>query len=102
VILVAVALLAIAYGAGFVWVGLASGAVVRIDPQQPTPSSTAPTAAGLVDLAVGEGSVWVARRGAPTVDRIDPETLDVTDTIDIGTTPASIAVGFGQVWVTAY
>ena len=94
--------MAIAYGAGSVWVGLASGAVVRIDPESKRPASTVPTAAGLVDLAVGEGSVWVARRASPTVDRIDPETLEVTGTIELGTTPASIAVGFGRVWVTAY
>jgi hypothetical protein len=56
----------------------------------------------LVDLAVGEESVWVGRRVSPTDDRIDPETLEVTDTIEIGTTPGSIAVGFGKVWVTAY
>jgi hypothetical protein len=56
----------------------------------------------LVDLAVGEGSVWVARRVSSTVDRIDAETLEPTDTIDIGTMPGSIAVGFGKVWVTAY
>jgi streptogramin lyase len=93
---------AIAYGAGSVWVGLASGAVVRIDPKTQAVSSTDPSAEGLVDLAAGEGSVWVARRVSPTVDRIDPERLEVTDTIDIGTTPASIAVGFGKVWVTAY
>ncbi len=93
---------AIAYGAGFVWVGLASGAVVRIDPKQHAVNGTVPSAEGVVDLAVGEGSVWVARRVSPTVERIDPETLEASDTIDIGTTPASIAVGFGKVWVTAY
>ena len=93
---------AIAYGARSVWVGLASGAVKRIDPKLHEVDGTVPSAAGLVDLAVGEGSVWVARRVSPTVDRINPKTLEVTDTIDIGTPPGSIAVGFGKVWVTAY
>ncbi len=93
---------AIAYGAGSVWVGLASGAVKRIDPKLHEVDGTVKSAGGLVDLAVGEGSLWVARRVSPTVDRIDPVTLKVTDTIDIDTTPGSIAVGFGKVWVTAY
>jgi len=93
---------AIAYGAGSVWVGLSSGRVVRFDLKEQVPTSTAPNAAGLVDLAVGEGSVWVARRGSPTVDRIDPETLETKKTINLGTTPGGIAVGFGKVWVTAY
>jgi len=55
-----------------------------------------------VDLAVGEGSVWVANRASPTVTRIDPHSLKVSARITVGTTPASIAVGFGKVWVTAY
>ena len=92
----------IAYSAGSVWVGLTSGAVVRFNPKEQVSSGTDASAAGLVDVAVGEGSVWVARRFSPTVDRIDPVTLQVTDTIDIGATPGSIAVGFGKVWVTAY
>jgi YVTN family beta-propeller protein len=53
-----------------------------------------------VDLAAGEGGVWVANAGGHTVTRIDPATNRVTRTIDLHNPPAGVAVGPGRVWVS--
>jgi YVTN family beta-propeller protein len=53
-----------------------------------------------VDVAVGEGGVWVANSLDRTVNRIDPETGEVTTTIEIGNEPQRVAAGEGAVWVT--
>lgn len=52
-----------------------------------------------IDVAVGEGSVWVAQADG-VVARIDPSTADVVATIPVRGIPAGIAVGEGAVWVT--
>jgi streptogramin lyase len=56
---------------------------------------------GAVDVAVGNGAVWVSGFGAVT--RLDPRTDEVVATIETpGTEDFSrVAVGEGAVWVTA-
>lgn len=56
---------------------------------------------GAVDIAVGDGAVWVS--GFGTVSRLDPRTDEVVATIETpGTEDFSrVAVGEGAVWVTA-
>jgi YVTN family beta-propeller protein len=53
---------------------------------------------GILRVAVGEGSVWVASALHGTVTRIDPETLAITDTISLPGA-GDVAVGEGLVWV---
>ena len=52
------------------------------------------------DVAVGMGSVWLARDGGPVLKRVDPNTKRVVATIELPFTPKSLAVGEGAVWVT--
>jgi streptogramin lyase len=56
---------------------------------------------GAVDLAVGDGTVWVS--GFGSVSRLDPRTNEVVATIETpGTEDFSrVALGEGAVWVTA-
>jgi YVTN family beta-propeller protein len=53
-----------------------------------------------VDIAVGEGAVWVLNRLDATVTRIDEETGEVLATIHVGNEPQHITAGEGFVWVT--
>jgi streptogramin lyase len=55
---------------------------------------------GPVDVAVGEGAVWVANKLGQTVTRIDPDSGEVEDTVGLGNEPQRIAAGEGRVWVT--
>ena len=59
-----------------------------------------PVGDGPVDVAVGEGAVWVVNQLDGTVMRLDPETGKVVATIHVGNEPQRIAAGEGRVWVT--
>jgi YVTN family beta-propeller protein len=63
-----------------------------------TPLGTVPVGVVPVDVAVGEGSAWVANSGDGTVTRIDAAGR-VTATIPVGGALAGIAVGERLVWV---
>ena len=53
-----------------------------------------------MDVAFGEGAVWVVNQLDRTVMRLDPESGDVVATIEIGNEPQRVAAGEGSVWVT--
>jgi len=101
---------ALAIGGGSIWVAAPSphgphAAVWRFDPI--TARVTQTTRLGKVvgypptlDIAFGEGAVWVASYDAGTVTRLDPATGNVVATIRIGGNPSGIAVGANRVWVT--
>jgi YVTN family beta-propeller protein len=55
---------------------------------------------GPVDVAVGEGGVWVASALDRSVSRIDPGTNEVEKTIAVGNEPRRVAAGEGRVWVS--
>jgi YVTN family beta-propeller protein len=66
-----------------------------------TPTLTAiPVGDGPVDVAFGEGSVWVVSSLDRRLTRIDPESGDVKATIGLGNEPQRVAAGEGLVWVT--
>jgi YVTN family beta-propeller protein len=97
-------------GEGSVWVAT-DGAVVRINPRTDSISARIPTGPTVpVDLAAGEGAIWLASRpdfrccnvpleGTGMVRRIGPATNTVVETITLGGTPSAVAVGDGSVWV---
>jgi YVTN family beta-propeller protein len=101
---------AIAIGGGSIWVAAPDpldphAAVWRLDPV--TARVTQTTKLGKVvgypptlDIAFGEGGIWVASFDAGTVTRVDPATGNVVATIRIGGHPSGIAVGANRVWVT--
>jgi streptogramin lyase len=64
-------------------------------------AATIPTPTGAVDVAVGDGAVWVA--GFGRVARLDPVTDQVVATVKTPGTEdfSQVAVGLGAVWITA-
>ena len=74
---------------------------VQIPGRGQTPTLTQiPVGDGPVDVAFGEGAVWVANSARPQRIRIDPETNEVVATIGVGNEPQRLAAGEGSVWVT--
>jgi YVTN family beta-propeller protein len=98
---------AVAFTAKSVWVAtFGDDTVKRLtftrgprDPFPPIPGITE-VDNGPVDIAVGEGGVWVLNRLDASVSRIDEESGEVVATIDVGNEPQHIAAGEGFVWVT--
>ena len=72
--------------------------VAAVDPETGRVEASVPIGGHPVEIAVGEGAVWVANPDQQTLVRIDPKTRTVTS-IGLGTDVADVAVGFGSVWV---
>jgi len=98
---------AVATGAGAVWVGVRNQSpedrtpesIVRIDPSTGAQKEI-PVERGVQDLTVGAGAVWVTNRFSPTVTRI--RTSDSSSQrVRVGASPRGIAIGEGAVWVAA-
>jgi len=97
---------AVAAGAGGVWVGDArDGTITRVDPETRKVVKTIGIGAPVVDLAVGLGAVWAATGGFGEVVRIDPDVGAATQRIPLGdpedpVVPSvpSVGVGDGRVW----
>lgn len=93
---------AVATGAGGVWVADNAGSrVIELDPSDAHPVGK-PIAvdAGPEAIAVGEGYVWVAS-GNGAVTRIDPKTHETRRAPARIADPGGIAAGEGAVWVTS-
>jgi YVTN family beta-propeller protein len=91
----------IAAGEGAIWaLNQGDGSVSRIDPNTNQVVATidvgVPGAGG--DIAVGEGSVWVASFDYP-LSRIDPSTNQVVQQF-YGPGGDAVAVGLGSVWLS--
>ena len=99
--------IAVVTGARAVWVGVRNDdpddrspeTVVRIDPSARTQQQIQ-IPAGVQDLAVGEGAVWVTNRFSSTVTRIGVRD-GRRDVIRVGAGPKGVAVGEGAVWVAS-
>jgi len=95
--------LAVAVGAGAVWVAARSptgDAILKIDPRTGAVLKTVPLpGSGIQSIAVGEGAVWALQSGA--ISRIDPASGRVTGRISLPEWQVSqIAAGDGAVWST--
>jgi YVTN family beta-propeller protein len=102
----------LAEGGGALWVAsFGADEVLRVETrlgggstlshrEQPRVVARIPVGRGPTDIAVGEGSVWVANYLDGTISRIDPATNSVVDTIAVGRWPEHVAAGQGGVWVT--
>lgn len=93
----------IAAGLGGVWLAdTREGLLWRIEPhgtvRRNDPVRTIVVGRTPLDVAVGEGSIWVAS-GDGTVSRVDPGSNEVIATIHLGRSLGGIAVGEGAVWV---
>lgn len=102
--------IAIAFGAGAVWVANAdSGTVSRLDPETHEVVATIGIGgAPASDIAVGAGSVWVVTGSDGTLVRIDPRTNSRVETIPLGgpntLAPAgayALAASRDAVWVAS-
>jgi hypothetical protein len=96
---------AIAVGEGSVWVAGPSGSVSRIDPATNRVTRTTKLVpVWVLDIAAGEGSLWVTNGGSTQLLRVDPTTASVVATIDLpprqgGVTGGFLAVGAEGVWI---
>jgi DNA-binding SARP family transcriptional activator len=99
--------LAVAVGAGGVWVATSRGSLMRIDPKEPHIAHRIPMSAEQPTLlAVGAGSVWTANHIGYSVSQIDPRANKVVRTIPLGrydaipcgikATPDAVFVAFGE------
>ena len=92
---------AIAADGSGVWVADNSGAVLRLDPEQPESApERIPAGGGPSSIAIGEGAVWVAG-GDGSITRIEPAD---GETAKLGlhvTQPGGIVAGEGSIWVTS-
>jgi hypothetical protein len=90
---------AVAVGEGAVWVLLAQGTLLRVDPERHQVTGrlelgAPPVGMPVGPLAVGAGAVWVGMRGATVTVRVDPVRLRVTGRFD----GRVAAVARGVVW----
>jgi DNA-binding SARP family transcriptional activator len=100
---------AVAAGAGAVWVGdEQDGTITEVDGQHLRAVRTIAIGAPVVDLAFGLGGVWAATGASGEVVRVDPLLGAVAERIPLGDpndpvepTAAAIGVGDGRVWVGA-
>ena len=90
---------AVASGAGGIWVANAGDNTVdRVDPATHDVQRIQ-VGSGPAGVAVGDGAVWVTNSASRTVSEISPKTNTVVATIPVGNGPSGIAVGDGAVWV---
>ena len=84
-----------------VWVADNSGALLRLDPDDPeSKPERIKIAGGPLAVAIGEGGVWVAG-GDGSITRVNPTNGKATRLRLHVTQPGGIAVGEGSVWVTS-
>lgn len=92
----------VAFGFGAVWAVYGDSTLARVDPRSVQRTGATFAGIGPVDVVVGEGSVWVAQGGEPTVERFHPATFEegpVRPPISVGNRPTGIAAGAGAVWI---
>jgi Protein kinase domain len=88
----------LAYGFGSIWTIGLERRLVRLAPVTLRPKATVELSFGLVDVTVGEGSVWLPDERGHQVWRVDPARNVVEDTYDVGGRTVAVAVGAGAVW----
>jgi YVTN family beta-propeller protein len=89
---------ALAFGAGMLWIELSHGGVARLSPRSNALSGIFPGIANGGTLAVGFGSVWVPSVLPNAVRRFDIASRHETR-IPLERAPTTVATGAGAVWV---
>jgi len=88
----------LAYGFRSVWTLGSEPRLVRLAPVTLRRQATVTLSFGLVDVAVGEGSVWLPDNEERQVWRVDPARNVVETTYQVGGRTSTVAVGAGAVW----
>ena len=73
----------------------------RVDPETSSIVATIDLDEIIVDIAAGEGAVWLLTLEDDLVSRLDPATNEVAAAFRMGRIPEAIAVGEGAVWVAS-
>ena len=90
----------VAIGAGAVWVSVAVGGVVRIDPQTNQVVTIIPTNAGTFGIASDDQGIWFANGEDQAILRIDPLTNQIVGAIPSSAPLAFLVSGEGALWAT--
>jgi YVTN family beta-propeller protein len=91
---------AVAVGAGSVWLAnQLDDSVIRIDPAIDAVADRIAVGREPLSIAFGAGSVWTANALDGTVTRIDPAGKAPPETLRVGLRPVAISAGPGGVWV---
>jgi DNA-binding SARP family transcriptional activator/DNA-binding beta-propeller fold protein YncE len=90
--------LALAYGAGSLWVGSQDNALTRIDPATDRTIARVPGVIAPEALAAQPHAVWVAQATRSSVLRVDPASNRVVRSIPIGGTATAVAADSQAVW----
>ena len=90
--------LALAYGAGSLWVGSQDNTLTRVDPET---DRTIARVSGVIApqaVAVGADAVWVAPATRAALLRVDPRDNRVVRSIPLGAAASAIAAGADAIW----
>jgi YVTN family beta-propeller protein len=90
----------ITIGAGAVWVAVAVGGVVRIDPQTNQIITTIPTQDGTFGIMSDDRGIWFANWEDKAILRIDPQTNQIVGAIPSNAQLAFLASGESALWAT--
>jgi DNA-binding SARP family transcriptional activator/outer membrane protein assembly factor BamB len=90
---------AVASPTGDLWVGLADGRILRLDPASLRTKATARIREQPSAMAVTGGVAWTIPFHGNDVTRIDPGHTPAGSTIALPGSPVAIAAGDGSVWV---
>ena len=72
----------------------------RIDPRRSQAQAVMPLPSGPLAVALGEGSLWVARVGGSQVEQVDARTGKIVGRFRAGDVVA-LVVGQGRIWTAA-
>jgi DNA-binding SARP family transcriptional activator/outer membrane protein assembly factor BamB len=90
--------LALAYGAGSLWIGSQDGALSQLDPNTGRIAAVIHGIGRPNAITVDARGVWIAEATRAALLRIDPTTGRITASVPIGGIPNAVAVGAGSVW----
>lgn len=90
--------LALAYGAGSLWVGSQDGVLTQVDPSTNHAISVTRGVGKPEAIAIGGGDVWLAEADEDVLLRVDVATHRIVGSIPIGGAASGVAVGTGSVW----
>jgi DNA-binding beta-propeller fold protein YncE len=90
--------LALAYGAGSLWVGSQDNALTRIDPATGRTIARVPGVIAPEAIVAGSRAIWVAQAIRAALLRVDPRSDRIVRSIPLGGSASAVAVSTDAVW----